>query len=62
MIQLRADVCPITAENFRLLVTNELGVGYRLTRFHSVSRPDGLYAGDYLSGTGEDSVSAFAST
>lgn len=62
VMQLRADVCPVTAENFRLLVTEELGYGFRMTRFHKVNEPDGLYGGDFMSGTGDDSVSVFACT
>ena len=50
-MQLRADVCPVTAENFRLLVTEELGYGFRMTRFHKVNEPDGLYGGDFMSGS-----------
>jgi len=61
-MQLRADVCPITAENFRLLVTEELGYGIRMTRFHNITAPEGLYGGDFMGGTGTESASVFLCT
>lgn len=35
-IELRADVVPKTAENFRLLCTGQRGFGYKDTQFHSI--------------------------
>lgn len=35
-IELRADVVPKTAENFRLLCTGQRGYGYKNTKFHSI--------------------------
>ena len=47
MIELRADVTPRTAENFRLLCNGEKGYGYRGCLFHRVLPNLFLHGGDF---------------
>jgi cyclophilin family peptidyl-prolyl cis-trans isomerase len=56
-VELRSDVAPRTAENFRALCTHEHGFGYRQSRVHRV-RPGLLQGGDieYEDGFGGRSI------
>jgi hypothetical protein len=47
VIELRADVTPRTAENFRLLCNGEKGYGYRGCLFHRVLPNLFVHGGDF---------------
>lgn len=58
VIQLRNDIVPITAENFRLLITNGPGYGYRGSALFGVEKARRVFGGDFYS-TGNGNFSAY---
>lgn len=59
VIELRADVVPMTAENFRCLCTGEMGISYKCSEIHRVV-PDVLWqGGDVLGKDGHGSKSIY---
>lgn len=69
IIELRADVVPKTAENFRALCTGEYGTGtrnkrlhYKNTRFNKVQKLFMVQGGDVVRNNGKSGESIYGPT